>query len=62
MVRSYAKDFKDGCINHIALNDVQLMYAPMTTGLIYPEENEVQKFDLLEDLVLPYLAGKDVKF
>jgi hypothetical protein len=62
LVRSFAKDYKDGCINETALNDVQLSYAPMTTGLIYPHENEVLHFDMLENLVLPYLDGQDDKF
>lgn len=41
----------EGLISKAALNDVWLTYAPMTTGLIYPEENKVVNFGSLDDLV-----------
>jgi len=51
MLRTFAKNYNEGLISKVALNDVWLTYAPMTTGLIYPEESKVVNFGSLDDLV-----------
>ncbi len=51
MLRTFAKNYNEGLIGKAALNDIWLTYAPMTTGLIYPEESKVMNFGSLDDLV-----------
>jgi hypothetical protein len=62
IVRSFAKDFKDGLITETALQSIWLTYAPMSSGLTYPNANQVQKLDMWYDLVSYYIDGKPVKF
>lgn len=62
IVRTFAKDFQDGLITETALQSVWLTYAPMSSSLIYPKDEEIKTVDMWYDLVRYCIEGKPVKF
>lgn len=62
IVRTFTKDFQDGLITETALQSVWLTYAPMSSSLIYPKNEEIKNFDMWYDLVRHYIEGKPMKF
>ena len=62
IVRTFAKFNNEGLITDSALADIDLTYAPMTSGLIYANATQVKNFHILHNLIRPYNMGVPVKF
>jgi len=54
MVRTILEAYQSGFINELALHDLWLIYAPMSSGLIYPDEDRIKSYQAWYGLIEPF--------